>query len=139
MTLFEAARRDPRLLVLHGIRELQTWLERSPPNARGGDRFQVRVRGRLIFSGPFPDALLRYERARDAQFWRYLEAIERRRRRQPTPGSAKSRQPGRGGRGGWASRGRAPRRSRSFTGSNEAQPPVGAPTSGRGERALAEA
>jgi hypothetical protein len=70
MTLAEAARRDPRLLVLRCVEKLQLSLERNTRNVPCDGQFHVRLRGRLIFSGCFAAALARFERARDAQFGR---------------------------------------------------------------------
>ena len=50
MTLIEATRRDPRMLVLHGVDELQTWIERNTPRVPHDGRFHVR--------DPEPDRLL---------------------------------------------------------------------------------
>jgi hypothetical protein len=84
MTLAEAARRDPRLLVLRCVEALEVSLERETRNVPRDGRFHVRIRGRVIYSGPFAAALARYNRARDAQLWRRLEIVRRRSRR---PGS----------------------------------------------------
>jgi hypothetical protein len=65
MTLFEAATRNPRLLALRGVPDLQTWLVQGT-----AETFQVQVRGRVVFSGPFAEAQARYECACDAQLWR---------------------------------------------------------------------
>jgi hypothetical protein len=72
MTLSELARRDPRLLVLRCVEELQTSLERNNQNVPTDDWFHVRVRGRIVFSGPYAAAQARYVRAVDAQLWRRL-------------------------------------------------------------------
>lgn len=74
MTLAEAARRDPRLLVLRCTETLQISLERNTRNVACDGRFHVRVRGRLVFSGGFAAAAARFERARDAQSRRRRQA-----------------------------------------------------------------
>jgi hypothetical protein len=72
MTLSELARRDPRLLVLRCVEELQTSLERNNQSGSTDDWFHVRVRGRIVFSGPHAEAQARYVSAVDAQLWRRL-------------------------------------------------------------------
>ena len=71
MTLAEAARRDPRLLVLRCSERLQISLERNTRFVPRDGRFHVRVRGRLIFSGAFDAAVARFECARAAHLRRH--------------------------------------------------------------------
>lgn len=78
MTLAEAARRDPRLLVLRCVAALEVSLERDTGQSTREGRFHVRIRNRIVFSGSLAAALLRYERARDAQLWRHLAIVRRR-------------------------------------------------------------
>jgi hypothetical protein len=77
MNLSEAAWVYPEFLVLHGVEELRTWLERTPRAARAEGRFRVRVRDRIVFTGPFQAALARYHRARDVQLWRRMTELRR--------------------------------------------------------------
>jgi hypothetical protein len=89
MKLSEAMRRDPRLLLLRCDDGLQTSLERNTPHVPCDDRFHVRVRGRIIFSGCYAEAQARYERAWEAQHLRQradrlLEATARQRLCPPT-------------------------------------------------------
>jgi hypothetical protein len=77
MTLSEAVSRDPRLLVLRCVEELHISLERNTHNVPRDDRFHVRVRGRIVFSGPYASAQARYERALEAQLWRRLAELRR--------------------------------------------------------------
>jgi hypothetical protein len=70
MTLAEAARRDPRLLVLRCVERLRLSLERNTRNVPCDGQFHVRLRGRTIFSGSFAAALARFERAFAAQLGR---------------------------------------------------------------------
>jgi hypothetical protein len=79
MTLTQAAWIHPRFLALYGVEELQTWLERDTRAAPREGLFHVRVRSRIVFSGPFTAALARYQHARDAQLWRRLSGLPRRR------------------------------------------------------------
>lgn len=78
MTLTEAVQRDPRLLALRSVEELQVSLERNTRNVPQDGRFHVRVRGRIIFSGSFLAAQTRFDRARDAQLGRKLMEVRRR-------------------------------------------------------------
>ena len=78
MTLAEAVRRDPRLLALRSIEELQISLERNTRNVPQDGQFHVRVRGRIIFSGSYAAAQARFDRARDAQLCRKLSELRRR-------------------------------------------------------------
>jgi hypothetical protein len=71
MNLVEATRRAPLLLALRCDDSLQTSLERNTRNVPQDGRFHVRVRGRIIFSGSFAEALARYERAWEAQHLRH--------------------------------------------------------------------
>lgn len=77
MTLTEAVQRDPRLLALRSVEELQISLERNTRNVPQDGRFHVRVRGRIIFSGPYAAAQARFDRARDAQLCRKLMEVRR--------------------------------------------------------------
>lgn len=77
MTLTEAVQRDPRLLALRSIEELQLSLERNTRNVPHDGRFHVRVRGRIIYSGDFSAAQARFDRARDAQLGRKLLELRR--------------------------------------------------------------
>jgi hypothetical protein len=78
MTLKEAVRRDPRLLALRSIEELQISLERNTRNVPQDGRFHVRVRNRIIFSGSYAAAQARFDHARDAQLYRKLLEVRRR-------------------------------------------------------------
>lgn len=78
MTLTEAVQRDPRLLALRSVEELQVSLERNTRNVPQDGQFHVRVRGRIVFSGSFAEAQARFDRARDAQLCRKLMEVRRR-------------------------------------------------------------
>jgi hypothetical protein len=77
VTLTEAVQRDPRLLALRSIEELQVSLERNTRNVPQDGRFHVRVRGRTVFSGSYAAAQARFDRVRDAQLCRKLMEVRR--------------------------------------------------------------
>jgi hypothetical protein len=70
MTLEEAVRMDPSMLVMQCDDRVRVSLERNTRCVPRDGRFHVRVQGFLAFSGSFADAQARFVRARAAQIRR---------------------------------------------------------------------